>query len=122
MSTNGTTYTTIDRRHKLPCGCGCGQEATLPHFTKDDGKLILPGCLESHHERQAAQRELREIACRQQGFWRRAGNFRRVYRLQRGIFARQGASTARKSALRSAAIYLCGRRAGLWLSLVWRKG
>ena len=115
------TYTTIDRRPKLPCGCGCGKEATLQYFLKVDGRLILPSCVDAHEERKSAQRLLREIILRQSGFWRRMSRCRRVYRLQFGIFERQGAAQARRTAFRSAVIYLLGTRAGLWASLLWRK-
>lgn len=118
--TNG--YQTIDRRPRLPCGCGCGQEATLPHFTKQGAQLILPGCLDAHRERRASQGRLREIVTKQRSFWQRATHCHAVYALQRCIFARQGAHAARRTALRSAVVYLVGQRVGLWVSMFWRKG
>lgn len=123
MTTNGNHYTTNDRRQKLSCDCGCGQEATLPSFlrinTENSAKLILPGCVEAHNERMAAQRQLREVVTRHLSFWQRVKSCGSVYRLQRSIFDRQ--ATGRRTAFRSAVIYLVGTRVGLWVSLVWRK-
>lgn len=126
MTANGTTVTSIDRRPLLNCSCGCGQKATLPNFIiipTDTGKMvILRGCIPAYEERAAIQKQLREIVLRQcSSFWSRARNVRVVYGLQRAIFDRQGARAARRTALRSAAVYLVGRRLGLLVSMCWRK-
>lgn len=125
MSANGTTVTSIDRRPLLDCSCGCGQQATLPHLrvisTEKGTMLILPVCIPAYEERMAAQKQLREIVTRQRSLWQRVKSCRSVYRLQRAIFARQGARAARRTALRSATVYLVGRRLGLLVSMCWRK-
>lgn len=126
MTANGTTVTSIDRRPLLECSCGCGKRATLPHLrvipTEKATMLILPGCIPAYEERAASQKQLREIVLRQcSSFWSRARNVRAVYGLQRSIFARQGARAARRTALRSATVYLVGRRLGLLVSMCWRK-
>lgn len=125
MTANDTTVTTIDRRPLLSCSCGCGQHATLPHLrvipTESGTMLILPGCIPAYEERMAAQKQMREIVTRQRGPWQRVKSCRSVYRLQRAIFDRQGAAQARRTALRSATVYLVGRRLGLLVSMCWRK-
>lgn len=139
MSANGTTVTSIDRRPLLDCSCGCGQQATLPHLrvisTEKGTMLILPGCIPAYEERAASQKQLREIvtqgiaiaqgaivrADKQRTFLGRLRYVGVVYRLQRFIFSRNGARAARRTALRSATVYLVGRRLGLLVSMCWRK-
>ena len=115
-------YQTIDRRQRLACACNCGLEATLDKLRVVEigarKALVLPGCEGRFREEMAARRHLREIVMRPAGLLYRVRHVREVYRLQRLLCERNG---SRKTAWRTAIIYLLGQRLGLWVAAFWRK-
>jgi hypothetical protein len=122
MSANG--YTVTDNRPRLFCSCGCGQEATLPHFhifiSPLDGKnhYILPGCKRHFAEEQSALLQLRGLV-RTHRTWRtRALKTALTYRLQRIVHQRH--ASGRRTAFRSALIFALPRPLGLFVARFWR--